>query len=73
MKRPELVMDRCTHTVFGKPVQFCRLREPVAGGYVFAGRVQGGHLELWRDNGRWREDETGHPLDLVLVAQRGAA
>ncbi len=35
--------------------------------FVFIGRVNGGDLEMWKENGRYREDESPHPYDLALV------
>lgn len=60
--------DRSTTTVNGRPVDFCRLKEP-AGGFVYAGRIDGNALELWTELGHWRENGSPHPFDLALAAQ----
>jgi hypothetical protein len=70
--------DRHCFTVLGRPVDYRRLTieertakrangatEFTPWGYI--GRVDGGSLELWKDNGRWREDDSAHPLDLAVV------
>jgi len=65
----KIEFDRSTTTVLGRPVDFVRLDQP-SGGFVYCGRVDGGSLEMWTEQGRWREDASPHPLDLALVAQR---
>lgn len=60
--------DRSTRTVEGRPVDFCRLPEPV-GPFVYAGRIDGNSLELWTELGHWRETGQAHPYDLAIAAQ----
>ena len=60
--------DRRGETVLGRPVIFCRLKQPVAG-FIYAGRVDGGFLDMWTEDGRWREDGVAHPLDLALTRE----
>lgn len=65
----KIEFDRSTTTVQGRPVDFCRLPEPV-GEFVYVGRIDGNSLELWTELGRWRESGAAHPYDLALVAQK---
>lgn len=68
--------DRVCETVDGDTVQFRRLadreRETPAGliPWVYLGLVNGSGPEMWKANGRWREDETPHPFDLAIAAQK---
>lgn len=48
----------------------------VTGPWPFAliGRtVEEGRLELWQENGRWRESGEAHPLDIVSLVTAGGA
>ena len=66
-----------TETVMGQPVAYRKLtlveRRITVGKqrgdvspFALIGRVNGGSLELWKANGRWREDDQPHPLDLAI-------
>jgi hypothetical protein len=70
-------------TVFGAPVVFRRLtlceRRIDAGenrggfsSFALEGRIDGGPLELWKANGRWRENDKAHPSDLAITADAHA-
>ena len=73
------LLDRRCGTVLGYPVEYRRLSDVEraivgpGGGFVdlspfvYIGRVAGRALEMWKENGRYREDDTAHPLDLALV------
>lgn len=63
--------DRVTRTVLGEPVAFRRLAEPV-GEFVYEGRINCGPLELWSEDGRWREDAAPHTNDLLITRARSA-
>jgi hypothetical protein len=63
--------DRLTETVHGARVVYARLKEPV-GEFVYAGRVEGGELQLWTEDGRWRDSGEAHPFDLALTRAQGA-
>jgi len=40
--------------------------------FTLVGRQASGVLELWREDGEWREDGAQHPLDIVsLVTPSG--
>lgn len=40
--------------------------------FALVGRQNGGQLELWQEDGEWREDGAAHPLDIVsLVTPSG--
>ncbi len=68
--------DRAGGTVNGLPVEFRRLDAEeraihgVAGPWAYIGFVRGEGPELWKNNGRWREDESPHPLDLAIAVQK---
>lgn len=72
-----------TETVFGEPVVFRRLtlgeRRIEVGShkgevtpFALIGRVNGGDLELWKSNGRWRENDQPHFRDLAITAGASA-
>lgn len=65
--------NECSETVMGEPVVFRRLtlgeRKSNRGEispFSLLGRVNGGDLELWKSNGRWRENDKAHPRDLAI-------
>lgn len=65
-------------TVYGEAVVFRRLtiaerkvyvgKQGIVSPFGLIGRVNGNDLELWKLNGRWREDEKPHPRDLAITA-----
>lgn len=66
-------------TVHGEPVCYRRLtlaeRKDNRGevsAFALIGRVAGGDLELWKANGRWRENDSAHPRDLAISLPVGA-
>lgn len=72
--------DQRCETVHGEPVAYRRLtlaeRKSDAGeisAFALIGRVAGGDLELWKANGRWREDDRPHPRDLAITLPKSAA
>ncbi len=40
--------------------------------FALIGRtVEESRLELWQENGRWRDDGTDHPLDIISLVTPG--
>jgi hypothetical protein len=67
-----------TETVLGELVLYRQLtvderrikagkRKGEVSAFSLIGRVNGGDLELWKANGRWREDEKPHARDLAIA------
>jgi hypothetical protein len=61
-------------TVHGEPVVYRRLslaeRKSDRGevsDFALVGRVAGGDLELWKANGRWRENDAPYFRDLAIT------
>jgi len=62
--------------VFLRGGQAAHVTGRVTGPWPFAliGRMaDGDRLELWQENGRWRDDGAEHPLDIVSVVTPGGA
>ena len=65
-----------TQTVSGRAVQFRRMDEPVGPFFLIGAlEIAPGHIpdlgaELWRADGRWREDGQPHELDLAVTLPR---
>lgn len=71
--------NRVCATVMGVRVEYRRLSDEereirIPGAtvqlseFVYIGRVSGAALEMWKENGRYREDEAAHPWDLALTS-----
>jgi hypothetical protein len=67
-------------TVHGEAVVYRRLslaeRKTDLGeisNFALVGRVAGGDLELWKANGRWREDDSPHFRDLAITLPKQSA
>lgn len=63
--------DRMCRTVCNRRVVYRRLPDPVAGCFVYEGRIEGGPLELWTELGYWRDTCEPHDFDLVLPMAKG--